>query len=534
MLCPKCGREYEGNSCPYCMGPEIIVNNADYLRRKEEYEKKQADGRSASSDNEETVNEEALAKRVRSVYPEIIADKIKKGLNKLKSDILKLKNPKTYKKLRIILPVLAIAVLIIAAAALLLPKAVSKKETLYMSNDGKIYRIEKENQKPEADLAGVIFTESQDKHFEADMPDNINKDDCIQSMAAKSGKYFSAVTYDKQESLYTIFLWDKDNCISIANDKMLKSILYVTDKGLVVYSDTEYIDYEGNAAGTNLYIYIPDNSDLGSGRLIQIDENIKKTFIYDDLQKVVSLDKSDNVTVYDYDNFKLSSDTIEDVSCIYGFDEKNPDRYTYYAGTVNYSKKADGFMYCTEQKCYYRDLKTQKDIYLAQAHGTDASFVYKSGSFVYMINSAAVWYSPLSKDKAPEYKKVTDITNAGTLIFTDEGNVLVYVDENGNLIKMSDGKTNQITSGIVPKSLQKILNNDSGFTYIKAGSLYYKDKVSSNEVKIIENINAETLVTVVSAGNKLYFIKDDGLLYSCTKNGKNLISSGEADSFWIE
>ena len=50
MKCPKCGQEYEGSACPNCEpGPEIIVNNADYLRRKEAYEKKQAEKESASS-----------------------------------------------------------------------------------------------------------------------------------------------------------------------------------------------------------------------------------------------------------------------------------------------------------------------------------------------------------------------------------------------------------------------------------------------------------------------------------------------------
>ena len=40
MKCPKCGQEYEGSACPNCEpGPEIIVNNADYLRRKEAYKK---------------------------------------------------------------------------------------------------------------------------------------------------------------------------------------------------------------------------------------------------------------------------------------------------------------------------------------------------------------------------------------------------------------------------------------------------------------------------------------------------------------
>ena len=59
MICPKCGQEYEGDKCPRCSGPEIIVNNADYLKRRRAYEEKQAVERSASSDKE-SENEELL------------------------------------------------------------------------------------------------------------------------------------------------------------------------------------------------------------------------------------------------------------------------------------------------------------------------------------------------------------------------------------------------------------------------------------------------------------------------------------------
>ena len=52
MICPKCGQEYEGDKCPRCNGPEVIVNNADYLKRKRAYEEKQAGKGSASSDKE--------------------------------------------------------------------------------------------------------------------------------------------------------------------------------------------------------------------------------------------------------------------------------------------------------------------------------------------------------------------------------------------------------------------------------------------------------------------------------------------------
>ena len=36
MICPKCGQEYEGDKCPRCNGPEVIVNNADYLKQMQQ------------------------------------------------------------------------------------------------------------------------------------------------------------------------------------------------------------------------------------------------------------------------------------------------------------------------------------------------------------------------------------------------------------------------------------------------------------------------------------------------------------------
>ena len=62
MICPKCGQEYEGDKCPRCNGPEVIVNNADYLKRKRAYEEKQAGKGSASSDKETSENNTADVK----------------------------------------------------------------------------------------------------------------------------------------------------------------------------------------------------------------------------------------------------------------------------------------------------------------------------------------------------------------------------------------------------------------------------------------------------------------------------------------
>ncbi len=46
-ICPKCGREYEGDSCPYCEKPKVLVNREAYEKRRAAYERRQGTRRSS-------------------------------------------------------------------------------------------------------------------------------------------------------------------------------------------------------------------------------------------------------------------------------------------------------------------------------------------------------------------------------------------------------------------------------------------------------------------------------------------------------
>ena len=41
MICPKCGNEFEGTTCPKCNSPAILVNASDYERRRREWEERE-------------------------------------------------------------------------------------------------------------------------------------------------------------------------------------------------------------------------------------------------------------------------------------------------------------------------------------------------------------------------------------------------------------------------------------------------------------------------------------------------------------
>ena len=80
MICPKCGQEYTGDSCPRCQGPKIIVNNQEYLQRKMEYEKKQAEVKSASSSHGKNPSDETEKKNSTLPGQELKPDEVFKKI----------------------------------------------------------------------------------------------------------------------------------------------------------------------------------------------------------------------------------------------------------------------------------------------------------------------------------------------------------------------------------------------------------------------------------------------------------------------
>ena len=160
MKCPKCGQEYEGSACPNCEpGPEIIVNNADYLRRKVAYEKKQAEKESASSHTdkpqkepeEENADDRRAVKKKPQEQPEYeeidylgmmkkVYDTGKEAAGSAAEELKKRKGFFSRYRKRIIAAVLVVCVL--AGGGFGIYKLASRKNyVLYMSSGAKIYNV---------------------------------------------------------------------------------------------------------------------------------------------------------------------------------------------------------------------------------------------------------------------------------------------------------------------------------------------------------------------------------------------------------
>ena len=150
MICPKCGQEYEGDKCPRCNGPEVIVNNADYLKRKRAYEEKQAGKGSASSDKETSENKTADVKNggQEEVLPDEMFRRLKESGSKFAQDAVEKTASQAKKavkgKKKLIVRIIAAAIVLMLASLAgfgIFKLATRKNYVLYMKYNNKIYRL---------------------------------------------------------------------------------------------------------------------------------------------------------------------------------------------------------------------------------------------------------------------------------------------------------------------------------------------------------------------------------------------------------
>ena len=54
-----------------------------------------------------------------------------------------------------------------------------------------------------------------------------------------------------------MYIWNKNGCALVSEDDYRKEIMYISDEGLVVYSNSDVINDEGSIAGTAYVLPIP-------------------------------------------------------------------------------------------------------------------------------------------------------------------------------------------------------------------------------------------------------------------------------------
>ena len=545
MICPKCGQEYEGDKCPRCNGPEVIVNNADYLKRKRAYEEKQAGKGSASSDKETSENNTADVKNggQEEVLPDEMFRRLKESGSKFAQDAVEKTASQAKKavkgKKKLIVRIIAAAIVLMLASLAgfgIFKLAIRKNYVLYMKYNNKIYNVAGIDSKLVCSEDDVVFEADNNSFYMPEFSDEIDKNNIIQKMASNQGKYFTAITYDSMEDKYTLFVWSNSMSLRLAESSNKKEILYISDKGTIIYKDTQVVNDQGALGQTSLMVSKLDKSKDGDvhGVITEVESSLANVYIYSAKNTIIYNSTGNVLYILNYDKDEKKKEISEDAKNIYALTSKSSVRYSYKANPVNQSDKAEGFIYSVNGNCYYHSIssKNTEDMFIGKFNGSGVELIYDK-DYVYVINSGQVSYASVKKDVTPVFTVVSKLGGASDYVFLELADTIAAVDENNNLISISSGKVKTIAENITDGSLSIVKNTSSELTYIRDNVQYYKKSLTADEVKMTDVGSDADTVSTLFYKNKLYYYNSDKKLCSCTVKGKNGSVVGDVERFWL-
>ena len=297
MICPKCGQEYTGDSCPRFQGPKIIVKNQEYLQRKMEYEKKQAEVKSASSSHGNNPSDETEEKnsvlpgqelKPDEVFKKIVDRARKEGKAAGEGVLGSASKGKAVKLVKRII-ILAIALTVIFISSGTVVKLVKRNnQTLYVRYNGKIYNMSGIDSVYVCDSDKAYFDPEGRNFYTPDEPADIVGKTVTEKLSSENGKYYVSEVYDQGSGKYTLYLWNNDVNYKLSENSNKKSVIYVSDEGNVVYKETVMINDVGGMGNTGLYLCQLVKGESGLiPAVTQLSEQIRQACVYSDKRMII-------------------------------------------------------------------------------------------------------------------------------------------------------------------------------------------------------------------------------------------------------
>ncbi len=453
-----------------------------------------------------------------------------------------------------------IAVLVVVVTAFFIYRfSIRKNYQMYMSSERGIYNVSKLETEYVCDSGNAIFATDKKTFYTPDIPSEIDKENIISTLASDNGKYFTATTYDSELSKYALYIFDSNSCLKISDNTKVKSAKYITDTGKLIYtdyeeaksgdeeSDSDTNNIEGGITNINLYEYVIDTTsktDALKGKQQLIDDNIQNVNIYTNKNVLICLDKDNSLYLYNYEKMDKKTGIADDVSYVYVMSDETENLYTYHSDEVNQLRSATGFVYSINNVCYYHEITDKEvtnktvdadntdDFIIARAVGSTLQFIYEKNSYCYMINSGRISYAKVNGKVMGDYNQIGQLGSMLSLVYISSEEQLVFINSDGNLVYAKKGDIKSITDSVSEGSLSLVVNSDTGVSYIKDGIRYYIASVADKEIKLSDDVTASS-ARVVLYKNKLYFYKEDGVLYTCSHKGKELHEVGNVEWFWL-
>ena len=406
-----------------------------------------------------------------------------------------------------------------------------------MSDGNKIYDVSSLDSKYVCDNNNAVFALDDVTFYTPEWPADIDRDNVILKVASPEGDYYAADVYNTESGNYTFYIWSEDVCKKVVENEYSHNVYYISDKGTVIYEETETINDNGKTGNKMLSMaeIKKDKSDA-SGYVCDvrtIERSLKQSYVYSDKNTIIVL--NDDGRLYQYDYVKKTTTEVDmyvdDVAAL----SDTSGMYSSGAEHLNTSDDVESYMYSLSSgENYYVELKNVKTTLLRGITGTSLTYIYdKKNDYIYWISSKKISYAKFKNDEITDVDVLENIGTSVNVVYIPDKEELVYINDAAQLVKAEKGKKTFIADSLRDGSLSLIKNTDEMLTYIADGRQYYIKNTSSKPVEICEAENMVNTSNTSLYKKRLYFYAKDGQLYSCNLKGGAQNQIGSVERFFV-
>ena len=433
--------------------------------------------------------------------------------------------------------IISAAILILVAVIVVTVNVVNRRNTrIYMSDGNKIYDVSSIDSKYVCDNQDAVFAPDDVTFYTPEWPQDIDRNSVIAKTTSPKGTYYAADTYNSDSGMYTLYIWSEETCVKVTENTYAHDVYYITDKGTVIYEETETINDNGKTGARLLSMAeLKKDKTSESGYVCDvntIERNLKSASVYSDKSVIIVLNDDGRLYQYDYSR-KVSTEVdiyVDSVSTLSG----TTNMYSTGAGHLNTSSSADSYIYSISGSDYYVDVKNARQTLLKGVTGTNNTYIYdKSNGYLYWISNRKL---SCARFKDDEVSDITVMENTGTsvnVVYIPDSEEIVYVNDAMQLVKASKGKKTFVTEAVMDGSLSLVNNTDKSLTYISDGRQYYLKDISAKPVSVCETDELTATSNTSVYKNRIYYYGADGQLYSCSLKGEGNNLIGNVDRFFV-
>ena len=401
----------------------------------------------------------------------------------------------------------------------------------------KIYDVSSLDSKYVCDNNNAVFALDDVTFYTPEWPADIDRDSVILKVASPKGDYYAADVYNTESGNYTFYIWSEDVCKKVVENEYSHNVYYISDKGTVIYEETETINDNGKTGNKMLSMaeIKKDKSDA-SGYVCDvrtIERSLKQSYVYSDKNTIIVL--NDDGRLYQYDYVKKTTTEVDmyvdDVAAL----SDTSGMYSSGAEHLNTSDDVESYMYSLSSgENYYVELKNVKTTLLRGITGTSLTYIYdKKNDYIYWISSKKISYAKFKNDEITDVDVLENTGTSVNVVYIPDKEELVYINDAAQLVKAEKGKKTFIADSLRDGSLSLIKNTDEMLTYIADGRQYYIKNTSSKPVEICEAENMVNTSNTSLYKKRLYFYAKDGQLYSCNLKGGAQNQIGSVERFFV-